>query len=398
MNRKIQLTDWRPWRPRHKLILYLILFITSDITLTIIMTLNALGGPLHAWDEYKTTMTFDGKLIYKEDNLTFQIDNGKKSDSKTLVIYGLNNAASVNITASHITDETTNIFENLNVTIPTTPMPKKNNEDYLHRSDVTINIAEPVRPGSYQGWIFITNKTMNLSIPVNVETGPQVYTALLWVIIGILTSILFWEIIKYAAYAKPNEDEKIMKFKNKDSLKRVEEHRKQLSALQDASKKGTANLDERIDNLQMHIEDLKNRIQKDQEAESGPVDEINKKHETMTKEFRQLIRILKKSLKGKDLEPVEQVQRHLNDEDKYLNKKLHDYINNRFSRKTVPHLAIIDLGSIVFGIIIGFLALLSQGYVTGIRVITPLHILALIGLGLAIGSLRDYVYKASQPG
>jgi hypothetical protein len=288
MNRKIQLIDWRPWRPRHKLILYLILFIIFDITLTIIMTLNALGVPLLVWDEYKTTMTFDGKLIYKEDNLTFQIDNANKSDSKTLVIYGLNNATSVNITASHITDETNNIFESLTASAPTL-MHKKNNGDYLHISNVTINISEPLKPGSYQGWIFITNKTngMNLSIPVNVETGPQVYMALWWVIIGILTSIIFWEIIKYAAYAKPNEDEKIMKFKNKDSsLKRVEEHRNQLSALQDKSKKGTANLDERINNLQMHIEDLKDRIQKDQEAESGPVDEINKKHETMTKEFR----------------------------------------------------------------------------------------------------------------
>jgi hypothetical protein len=36
---------------------------------------------------------------------------------------------------------------------------------------------------------------------------------------------------------------------------------------------------------------------------------------------------------------------------------------------------------------VGFLALLSQGYVTGIRVIGPIEVLSLIGLGLGVGCL-----------
>jgi hypothetical protein len=43
---------------------------------------------------------------------------------------------------------------------------------------------------------------------------------------------------------------------------------------------------------------------------------------------------------------------------------------------------------------VGFLALLSQGYVTGIRVIGPIEVLALMGLG--VGSIREFLNKDSQ--
>jgi hypothetical protein len=47
-------------------------------------------------------------------------------------------------------------------------------------------------------------------------------------------------------------------------------------------------------------------------------------------------------------------------------------------------------------IAVGLLALLNQGYVTAIRLVEPIDIAALFGLGLGIGSLREFVTKATE--
>jgi hypothetical protein len=128
------------------------------------------------------------------------------------------------------------------------------------------------------------------------------YIALVWVVIGILTSIIFWEIVKYLAQVKKTDDD--------------------------------------YPNVQ------------------GPTG--------------------------------------YQDRSKHRSQKLSKYVEQRFASKTAPRITIIDVGTIGFGIAVGFLALLSQGYVTGIRVINPLNIFALVGLGLGIGSLRELVDKAAK--
>ena len=70
---------------------------------------------------------------------------------------------------------------------------------------------------------------------------------------------------------------------------------------------------------------------------------------------------------------------------------LHAHIKKRLLSKTFAKVTIIDIGTVAFGIAVGFLALLNQGSVTGIRVMQPIDI---IGLGLGIGSLRELANKA----
>lgn len=62
-------------------------------------------------------------------------------------------------------------------------------------------------------------------------------------------------------------------------------------------------------------------------------------------------------------------------------------------RKDASKQVIIEIGSIVLGITVGFLGLFSNTFITGIQVIDPFALLALIGLGLGIGSLKEFLDK-----
>jgi hypothetical protein len=105
----------KDWKPRHKLILALVPLIIIDLALILTngMTFTFFGLSFPLWDEYKTTLSFDGKMIFNDGNYTFIINNGVKNLPKTLLIYGLNNTNHVMITASNITDEATNTFKDI---------------------------------------------------------------------------------------------------------------------------------------------------------------------------------------------------------------------------------------------------------------------------------------------
>lgn len=147
-----------------------------------------------------------------------------------------------------------------------------------------------LQPGVYEGWIFVKDKNTS-TIPITIATQPKVNSALLWVVIGILTSIIFWEIINYIAQVKNSQ-------------------------------------------------------------KNGGTPQV-------------------------------------------VRARISEYVDTRLASKNFVKIATIDAGTIGFGIAVGFLALLTQGYVTAIRIIQPIDIAALIGLGLGIGSLREFVNKNS---
>jgi hypothetical protein len=69
------------WKPRHKLILALVPVIIIDLALILTngMTFTFFGLSFPLWDEYKTTLNFDGKMIFNDGNYTFIINNGVKN-------------------------------------------------------------------------------------------------------------------------------------------------------------------------------------------------------------------------------------------------------------------------------------------------------------------------------
>lgn len=68
----------------------------------------------------------------------------------------------------------------------------------------------------------------------------------------------------------------------------------------------------------------------------------------------------------------------------------------RYSMSGAPRQSILNIGSAFFGILVGLLALVNNDYVTGLRVIDFNAIVVLFGLGLGIGSLKEFVGKASS--
>jgi hypothetical protein len=47
--------------------------------------------------------------------------------------------------------------------------------------------------------------------------------------------------------------------------------------------------------------------------------------------------------------------------------------------------------------LIGLIALLNNEFISNIHILDPLTIVFLIGIGLGIGSLKEYVYQATDP-
>jgi len=298
-------------QPRNKIILLLVPIWVLDLIL-ISINVSAFANSGESWFGLnKVILSFDGKsAFYDRAKLTVIADNNDSNSPKMLSIYGLDSKIkSQDINASYLADEmhTINRNDRLNFSVvDPSGEPKQ----------VKVWIPN-LKPGSYQGWIYISSKG-NSSIPITISTGPKVAIALLWVVIGILTSIIFWEIIKYIAQVKKVEEDKDPE---------IYYHTKVIENTNDTAE--------------------------------------NKKKQIAEK--RRL----------------------------YITPELDDYVERRLASKTFLKVAIIDIGTMGFGISVGFLALLSQGYVTAIRVIAPIDISALVGLGLGIGSLREFVNKSS---
>ena len=79
-------------------------------------------------------------------------------------------------------------------------------------------------------------------------------------------------------------------------------------------------------------------------------------------------------------------------------KTLYEYVKDKqITHGTILKNAVLDVSSIIFGIIIGMLALLNNDFITGIHFLDLRSIIVLIGIGLGIGSLKEYVFQASEP-
>jgi hypothetical protein len=69
-------------------------------------------------------------------------------------------------------------------------------------------------------------------------------------------------------------------------------------------------------------------------------------------------------------------------------------LENRYSNASDSSKQILlNVGSIIFGIAIGIFALPNNQYITGLRVIDGTAVIVLLGIGLGIGSLREFLEK-----
>jgi hypothetical protein len=317
-----------PWS---KLVLLLLPIIVSDLVL-IIVSITALdynNRQVPFLNDNKTALTFGDKSSFHDGNLEFLIDNNGNDSPKIMYVYGLDPQDKVIKSSSYLVDDIHKISTDSRLAISL--MTNNTNSHMTDYKRYNITIPKLQYPGSYEGWIFVSGKD-NVPFPVTLVTEPKVIVALLWVIIGILTSIIFWEIINYINQVKKAQTNP--QINEEDAWKVAQDTR-------------------------THVETVKKVAQ----------------NQLVTNLPAQTREMIKQNI---------------------IKKHLEKYQDRRLTSKAFVRVSIIDLGTIIFGMAVGFLALLGQNYVTTMRVIGTVEVLAPIGLGLGIGSLREFVNKDSQ--
>ena len=275
------------------------------------------------WNGYNTTtLSFDGKMIFYDGKLTFVINNNDQSLLKYLNIYGMDKKNSINV-QTNMTDAAGNIQNYLTFNDKKTQLTITKVAGDPQKIDLHVNIPS----GLFQGWIIINGKNPT-SIPITVATDPKTAEAVGWIIVGILTSIIIWEVILYFKPPKPGAEMAV------DATSIYKQAAEEVSRA--AGSQGQSN--------------------------TNAARQARTKLQEITDKQKSAVALYK---------------------DQYLYR--------RYPRPVVPssNVWLLDLLTIFFGIAVGLLAVFSQGYVNELRVIGAWDIVALLGLGLGIGSLHS---------
>ncbi len=266
----------------------------------------------------KYSFSFKGDLSVTDGKLTLIAYNNQsgigKSTPKTVSIYGLNTTP--NILVTDLVDKTGKTIKSTHITVDALSVRRAKNITTATANSVKISIDKIQEGGQYQGSMIITTKNTNSSIPIIVATEPLLSRAIGWVLIGVLISLVLWEIINGLSQRTRESQREALK-QSAASLKNVDSTTREL---------------EYQANLQAAA---------------------------------------------------------------IIGVKIEEY-KKRYSKSGAPRQLILNVGSAFFGILVGLLALVNNDYVTGLRVIDFNAIMVLFGLGLGIGSLKEFVGKASS--
>jgi len=142
-------------------------------------------------------------LTFPEHSTIFNLDNGKLTltvqNNPTyphlLSVYGLNTPAT--IFASDFVHESGDIVDFWKVQFNNSGQLILNGNSNDPQK-IEISIIDSKKAGSFQGWFILLIGSDTTSIPISFSTPPMMSAALLWIVVGILLSIVFWEIIKFA--------------------------------------------------------------------------------------------------------------------------------------------------------------------------------------------------------
>lgn len=131
-------------------------------------------------------LSLDGIPTLKEDNLTFIVDNNK-NNSQLVHVYRLS-ATELKIDITDFTDKLGNILNKKDI----------NHKVIKKENPIIINISAVSKvSGSFNGWIIISNDKGSFSIPVTLQTEPMKYIAILWILVGVISAIGFWEFYRH---------------------------------------------------------------------------------------------------------------------------------------------------------------------------------------------------------
>jgi hypothetical protein len=285
-------------------------------------------------------------LSFVERSTAFDLDNGKltlsldnKPDNKfRLGIYGLQTTGTINTTlfATDLSNVGGKEIKHEKIRF----IPENITLDKITKDPkiVDIEIDNSIVPGTYSGWIIFLTGQNATSIPLTASTQPIFDIAIGWVIVGILASVGFWELVKYADIRRNEAIEK-------ESIGRANDLNRQLRERYgtDAYRLTTTLANDRA--VAKVYQEAQDQIRMNIVTAANARSDIKKAQERLA------------TSKGK------------------------------------ARVAIIDIGSAGFGIALAFLALFNDAFVTNLQVIDSIEIWTLFGIGLGVGSLKEIVDK-----
>jgi hypothetical protein len=193
-----------------------------------------------------------------------------------------------------------------------------------------IQLSVPnLQTGQYSGWLYI-NGAEDYIVPITISTDAKIIQAVTVVVIGVLLSIAFWEIYFYfSAIVKRKNEEEIRIEANS-----IESQYLPAPAINAIAAVGPIPQD--LINIQSEVQDLRN-IADSKDASATKI------------------------------------------ENRYL--------------ENAAKIFTADVATVGFGILTGLIGLFSNNYVIGLIDLGTNDVIILIGIGLAIGSLKGLVDK-----
>lgn len=350
--------------------------ICGSIALTIFLV-----SFLYPVDFKDFSIAFDGSLIYNDKGISILIEN--VSPTKTFSIFGLD-SQSMNVSVSNMASIDGNLIEHKYILLNGSPgsASAKSSNNILSIS-LKISTEEiDISPGSYQEFLFIEGRQYS-AIPIAISTPTDIMRAIGFITVGILTSIIIWETIKYL---KKNNDEK-----TKYLL--LSESRRDLESGKESEAKYLVHIAKAMQDQDRLRVQIAQREQRDRLSASDP-------NYRGTAEYEE--KLYKSIVSNKRLAAGFKTQEKIaadsaTSKGRAASLKDIQVAGYRNRAKAVKGLATrIGLTELVigtFGIAVAVLALPNNEYVTGLRTFDLHAILVLFGIGLGIGSLKEIVDK-----
>jgi hypothetical protein len=137
------------------------------------------------------SLNLHGNQTYQAGSLHMVVGNNGINSSKVLSIYRVNDVdPPTEVFTSLLATQTGKVIDNL--TFSNEQIYRIRNNDF----PIIIGDVEPgetLHSGIYAGFLYVNNGSLK-SVPITLFTEPKVFQAVILVVIGVLSSILFWEV------------------------------------------------------------------------------------------------------------------------------------------------------------------------------------------------------------
>jgi cbb3-type cytochrome oxidase subunit 3 len=362
----------------------------------IILSVFFYGYSWFIFDKEGYVISFDGNPTFNDDKLSGIINNTEVPSTAT--IYGINSTIQPLVYSSNLTNSNGDLVVHLRPNL--TEMSKAAKIKSGNATLISFNInKKDITAGVFDGLLTIYDGELH-SIPIRLATIRMLIQSIVIVGIGILISIILWEFIK--SFRKNNyEQQRGYLLENaRNSLRTAYRYQNSYQLMEVPRTKLEIEINElrtdffRMSNYLNVAIANPNLLPSDVQETPNELDYAVTQLENELKS-----KVIQKNYMDKAIErskTMETISRVAADTSKQAATEKAQKVENYNSRSlnrgtTYGKIIITEFGAASFGISVAIFGLLTNDYVLGLRNIGTLEVAALIGLGLGIGSLKEFV-------